>query len=1138
VADQAGTFERLAEQLAAAVEPVAALVSDEEVLDTFASLGVLFPEDLLTEPTVTAARQTVTGAAEALGPLVTELADAIAAEDTGRMVLAGAMVVGQAVALIDSLDALVDALQTAGPTLPGIDPAQVTELVSDMPQKLVDLLVLQVLELQPAVAAVATVLGVVERIFHPGDPADDTRPDYDHVRVHLDRLLPAVTDPVGHLSDLYQWGQAGFDAEALLSAVETALARLGFPVLLRPAAGTEPVVLEAFAVDVRPSTPGPGLRVDVVLPGSLDRTFTFPVSPPTWNAEVTTRGTLVAGTSAEVAAPFELEVTTPTVDVDGEVTVSLVADPEEPFVVLGEAGGTRLEFQRFELGGGVAFAAGTSSGGTATPTAKGGISGGRLVVDASQGDGFLTTILGGGRIESTFDVGFSFAPDTGLRFDGSGSLEIQVPVHVEIGPVEVSAIYLVGRIEGATVPLELSAAFGADLGVLQASVDRLGVVATLGFPDGGGNLGPAQLDFAFKPPNGIGLAVDAGVVKGGGYLYIDTERGEYAGALELTFADFLSLKAIGIITTRMPDGSEGFSLLVVITAEFGSGIQLGFGFTLLGVGGLLGLNRTMRLEAIAEGVRTGAIESVMFPQDVVANAARIISDLNAFFPPEEGTFLIGPMAKIGWGTPTLVSVSLGIIIEVPPGNIAIVGVLKVALPDEDAALIVLQVNFVGALEVDRSRLFFFASMFDSRVLYMTLEGEMGLLVAWGADADFVLSVGGFHPQFTPPPLPFPSPNRVAVDILSQPQARIRVEGYFAVTSNTVQFGARAELDLGFSDFGLTGHVGFDALFRFSPFAFVISLSASLSLRAFGVGLFSVRVRMSLEGPAPWRAHGTGSISLLFFEISADFDITWGEAEDTSLPPVAVLPLVAGELGKLEGWEAVLPPGAQLLVTPREVEAAPGSVVLHPVGVLRIRQRSVPLDHTIDKVGAQKPSDADRLSVAVAGGGLAKVTDVDEQFAPAQFQDLDDAEKLSRRPFEAMHGGVELAPEGESMTSTRCVTRTARYEQIIIDTAFKRFVIRFFAFFPILFGHFLHGNATARSPLSHAQQVLRKPFDEVITVGAEEYAVAWTADNSVVEDAVFASEAAAHDFVARQSASDPNLAAGVHVIPRTEARMVA
>ena len=47
-------------------------------------------------------------------------------------------------------------------------------------------------------------------------------------------------------------------------------------------------------------------------------------------------------------------------------------------------------------------------------------------------------------------------------------------------------------------------------------------------------------------------SIDAGVVKGGGYLYIDSDASEYAGALELDFADFLALKAIGLITTRCP----------------------------------------------------------------------------------------------------------------------------------------------------------------------------------------------------------------------------------------------------------------------------------------------------------------------------------------------------------------------------------------------------------------------------------------------------------------------------------------------------------------------------------------------------------------------------------------------------------
>src|SRR5262249_50863932 len=162
------------------------------------------------------------------------------------------------------------------------------------------------------------------------------------------------------------------------------------------------------------------------------------------------------------------------------------------------------------------------------------------------------------------------------------------------------------------IPVELAATIKGNLGPLQAVVENVGLRAIFSFPPQGGNLGPLNLGFAFRPPNGVGLSLDASVVKGGGYLYFDFDNEEYAGTLELKLADFLDLKAIGLITTKMPDGTKGFSLLVIITAEFSPGLQLGYGFKLIGVGGLLGLNRTMVLEAIAQGVRTGGVNEILF----------------------------------------------------------------------------------------------------------------------------------------------------------------------------------------------------------------------------------------------------------------------------------------------------------------------------------------------------------------------------------------------------------------------------------------------------------------------------------------------------------------------------------------------
>ncbi len=470
----------------------------------------------------------------------------------------------------------------------------------------------------------------------------------------------------------------------------------------------------------------------------------------------------------------------------------------QPTIILGSPQGSRLEFQSasLKIGGGVI------SNGEHEIFVETDLKNGKLVITLGGADGFLQNILPASGIEGSFDLALAWSSRNGVSFKGGGGLEIELPTHIDIGLVQLNGLQVGINPSSEGIPINLSTSFTANFGPLVAAIEQMGITAKFEFAENDqGNLGPLDFVMDFKPPTGVGLSIDAGVIKGGGFLDLKPEKGEYFGFLELTFSEVVSLKAVGIINTKMPDGSDGFSMLVIITAEFGSGIQLGFGFTLLGVGGLLGLNRTMKLEALATGVRTGAVNGIMFPTNIIENAPRIISDLQDFFPVQQDRFLIGPMAKLAWGTPALITISLGIIIEIP-GNIVILGILKIVLPTEEASLIKLQVNFIGAIEFDKERLWFFASMYDSRVLFYTLEGEMGLLVGWGAKANFVSSVGGFHPAFNPPALPFPGPERISLSILNESWGKIRVMGYFAVTSNTAQFGAKAELYFKFSEFKL------------------------------------------------------------------------------------------------------------------------------------------------------------------------------------------------------------------------------------------------------------------------------------------------------------------------------------------------
>jgi hypothetical protein len=760
----------------------------------------------------------------------------------------------------------------------------------------------------------------------------------------------------------------------------------------------------------------------------------------------------------------------------------------------------------------------------------------RIVVKPEDGeaDSFLAKLLPDGGLDISFSTGIRVSSLAGFQFEGSGGLQIQLPLHIQLGPIDVQGLTVEAKPVDKGMQFAAGATISGALGPIAAAVDGAGMILQVSFPDPpAGNLGPLDLSFAFKPPKGVGLAINAGVVAGGGYLYIDTDRGRYSGALELMVADWLSLTAIGLIDTKMPDGSQGFSLLVIITATFGSGIQLGYGFMLIGVGGLLGLNRTMLFQPLMDGVRTGAVEGILFPTDVVANAPKIISDLSAIFPPKQDTFLIGPMAKLSWAT--LITGSLGVIIEIPPGDVAILGVLKLVLPDDEDTVLLLQVNFAGALEFSKKRLYFFASIYDSRILFITLQGEMGLLLDYSDHPDFVVSVGGFHPHFNPPPLPFPSPKRIQLDILHEDAARISAETYFAVTTNTAQIGAQAELYFGFSAVSVTGHIGFDALFQFSPFHFTIEVYTSFAANVFGMGVFSVDIDVTLEGTTPWHVHGHASLSFFLFSVDVPIDKTWGDDRQSTLPPLDVVPILAAELGKALNWKAQAPAATNLMVALRQLDPAEAALVLHPVGALQVSQRAVPLNLTIDKVGNQAAHDANRFTLGVSTAGLAKARDLQEPFAPAQFRDFSDADKLSQPAYAPQDSGLELAASGALLATGTAITRNVRYELTIVDTQYRRFLKSFFVFTQALFAHFLGGNSVKRNAMSAATARQMQPQAQKIAVAGETYAVARVADNTAygAGSVGFSSKVSAQDYLERAVRGDPSLSGRLHVLGQYE-----
>jgi len=446
--------------------------------------------------------------------------------------------------------------------------------------------------------------------------------------------------------------------------------------------------------------------------------------------------------------------------------------------------------------------------------------------------------------------------------------------------------------------------------------------------------------------------------------------------------------------------------------------------------------------------------------------------------------------------------------------------------------------FVGTLDFDKQMLTFDASLYDSFILFMTLEGDMAVRLKWGDQPDFLITIGGFHPSYTPPPLALPTLKRLAINILNTSIARIRVECYQAVTSNTVQFGAKAEVKLDLEVCSIEGHIGFDALFQFNPFYFIISLSASFTLRALGIDVMSVRVKMSLEGPTPWRAKGTGSVSLLFFEISADFDITWGDPKNTSLPKEKMLPPFLIELQKQENWNTVLSQGKNILVTLRSYDESETALVLHPSGSLVIQQKLIPLSVSFDKVGSKQSDDIKKVEISSADvdGQALNRNVVKDFFARAQYQTLSDAEKLSKPSFESMPAGVSLSAGDDKAHHGKMVRKQVAYEITIIDKEPKKPLKRglFFKQSGVLFQHFLKGNSVSKSELSKQKNLELKPFKDKISTQQEGFTVAFQSNNKAFNaNSAFASEMEAQHFLNEQLRTQPGLKNALHIIPDYE-----
>ena len=721
-------------------------------------------------------------------------------------------------------------------------------------------------------------------------------------------------------------------------------------------------------------------------------------------------------------------------------TVSAAAT-ELPALRLGEAKGSRLDVYDTEFGLRVAkdqFALVAS------------LRKAELVIDADDVDSFLRTLVGEGA-KVRFSVGL-IADQEGLRLDGGTRAAVTVPVGSSLaGLLTVHHLELaIGPTpNGGDLALDVGGAFTATMGSVAVSVDRMGFslrVACLpadAVP--GNNLGLIDLTLGFKRPEGLGLVVKGEFLKGGGYLFIDKSGSEYAGALELQIGKW-GVKAIGMIATG-PGDEWSLLLLLFITLP----LQAGGGFTLNGLGGLIGLQHGVNTPQLIAGMKTKAFDDILFPADVVADAPRILNRLRALFPKTPRALIFAPMIDIGYGTPRFVFIRIGVMIQrenvfgpdsddVRTSRALLIGQLKVALgptkTEPNTTVVQLVIDVLGFWDCDQKRYGVIARLRDSKIALVAITGSLTVFGDYGEHPRFLLAAGGFHPRFKD----LPADIGGVLDRLGAAfvvgRFKLSILAYFAISPGTIQFGVDISCTAKIGPVAIKGQLGFDALIYREPRThFLVDFRVCVEVSYKGHSLAAVKCSGTVEGPGLWHLAGKVTFSILLWDIDKAFDESWGHSPELGTITTDVKALLAAELQRIENWTAQIPAGADAMVTLAPLGGA-GVLFAHPLGRAVFTQRVVPFGLDLQRYGSTRVAGPVKFELtAVKLGGVAvpltACPPVQEHFARAQYLDMSEDDKLAKPSFEPMDAGVEFSSTAFH-PSASVLSTVLDYETAYID----------------------------------------------------------------------------------------------------------
>ena len=577
--------------------------------------------------------------------------------------------------------------------------------------------------------------------------------------------------------------------------------------------------------------------------------------------------------------------------------------PADPVIVLGETGGTRLQSK----GGSIDLS--TNFGGAGLEIAlHAQLSGLALILSPGEGDGFIREIIGDSETTIAIPLGVQWSNLSGFSFKGSAAFEVSLYPHLQLGPVcvDVATISLTAPSGGPPrISLKVTAGISGALGPVKFVVQGIGLSTDVIFQPG--NAGPFGIDLGFKPPDGVGPVDRAeGVVTGGGFLFHDDGAGAVCrGRCSCRCNEHDHPE--GVRADRDAHARRQPRLLADhLHHRRGFPARSSWGWA-------------SRCKASAAWSRSTAPSTRTCcgrDQERHAGDAAVSARSGGQRAGDHqvvGQRLPGAARQLSAGHPgqdRLVHADAG-----DAGSGADPGVRRAHAP-AGAGADQLDAAFRrqrpgadesrrhGRLDFDAGTIAIDAVLVDSRLVHKFAHDRGGgaarrLGLGWSTSS-CCRSAASIRALRRPPACRALARLPIALSTGNNP--RMGCDAYFAITANTMQFGARRAAVCRGLWLQRRGRYRLRRADPSAPLHFIADFHASVQLKRGSDNLFKVAVEGELEGPRPLRLSGKASFKIFWCDFSVRFDTTLIEGEPPPLPPaVDVLALLEAALSTPQNW---------------------------------------------------------------------------------------------------------------------------------------------------------------------------------------------------------------------------------------------